>query len=172
PEETIEYVTDDDESSSDGESAEKDYYDTLRSVGIEPKTGLKFCQDDESFYRALLAEYAYGELEKAHNLQKSFETENWHDYSIYVHSLKSSSKMIGASALSMRAAKLEAAANSVDSGTIHAEHGSMMEEYELMTAVVRSVIPKTALDPDDDNVTEYSPSDDIMEFLPGGDDTE
>ena len=80
--------------------------------------------------------------------------------------------MIGASALSMRAAKLEAAANSVDSGTIHAEHGSMMEEYELMTAVVRSVIPKTALDPDDDNVTEYSPSDDIMEFLPGGDDTE
>ena len=172
PEEKIEYVTDDDESSSDGESAEKDYYDTLRSVGIEPKTGLKFCQDDESFYRALLAEYAYGELEKAHNLQKSFETENWHDYSIYVHSLKSSSKMIGASALSMRAAKLEAAANSVDSGTIHAEHGSMMEEYELMTAVVRSVIPKTALDPDDDNVTEYSPSDDIMEFLPGGDDTE
>ena len=172
PEEKIEYVTDDDESSSDGESAEKDYYDTLRSVGIEPKTGLKFCQDDESFYRALLAEYAYGELEKAHNLQKSFETENWHDYSIYGHSLKSSSKMIGASALSMRAAKLEAAANSVDSGTIHAEHGSMMEEYELMTAVVRSVIPKTALDPDDDNVTEYSPSDDIMEFLPGGDDTE
>ncbi len=172
PADKIEYVTDDPVIYDDDVRAEKEYFDTLRSVGIEPNTGLKFCQDDEAFYRSLLAEYAYGELEKAHNLQKSYESGNWHDYSIYVHSLKSSSKMIGASALAMRAAKLEAAANSVDSGTIHAEHDSMMEEYELMTAVVRSVIPKTALDPDNDDIKEYSPSEDIMEFLPGGEDGE
>ena len=76
--------------------------------------------------------------------------------------------MVGATALSMRAAKLETAANAVDSGTIITEHDSMMEEYELMTAVIRSVIPKSALDPDNDDIKEFSPSDDIMEFLPGG----
>ena len=168
PEDKIEHVTEDITDNSGSEGAEEEYYATLRSVGIEPKTGLKYCQEDESFYKALLAEYAYGELEKAHNLQKSYEAEDWHDYSIYVHALKSSSKMIGASALSMRAAKLEAAANAVDSGTIYTEHDSMMEEYELMTAVIRSVIPKTALDPDNDNIKEYSPSEDVMEFLPGG----
>ena len=170
PEEKVERVTEQMSYASDINGSEEEYFATLRSVGIEPKSGLKYCQDDEVFYRAMLAEYAYGELEKAHNLQKSYETENWHDYSIYVHALKSSSRMVGAAALSMRAAKLEAAANVVDSGTIHTEHDSMMEEYELMTAVIRSVIPKTALDPDNDNITEYSPSDDVMEFLPDGED--
>ncbi len=167
PEDKIELVTEEltDDSGESGE--EMDYFATLRSVGIEPKNGLKFCQDDEAFYRVMLAEYAYGELEKAHNLQKSYESENWHDYSIYVHALKSSSKMIGASALSMRAAKLESAANSEDFGTIRTEHDSMMEEYEVMTAVIRSAIPKNAMDTDNDNVTEYSPDEDIIEFLPG-----
>ena len=76
--------------------------------------------------------------------------------------------MIGASALSMRAAKLDNAANEEDTGTIQTEHGSMMEEYEVLTAVIRSVIPKSALDPDNDDIKEYSPAEDIMEFLPGG----
>lgn len=166
PEDKIELVTEEltDDSGESGE--EMDYFATLRSVGIEPKNGLKFCQDDEAFYRVMLAEYAYGELEKAHNLQKSYESENWHDYSIYVHALKSSSKMIGATALSMRAAKLESAANSEDFGTIRTEHDSMMEEYEVMTAVIRSAIPKNAMDTDNDNITEYSPDEDIIEFLP------
>lgn len=170
PEDKIELVTEEltDDSGESGE--EMDYFATLRSVGIEPKNGLKFCQDDEAFYRVMLAEYAYGELEKAHNLQKSYESENWHDYSIYVHALKSSSKMIGASALSMRAAKLESAANSEDFGTIRTEHDSMMEEYEVMTAVIRSAIPKNAMDTDNDNITEYSPDEDIIEFLPDSED--
>ena len=159
------------EISEDG-NPEEEAFTVLRSVGIEPRAGLKYCQDDVIFYKALLAEYAYGELEKAHNLQKSYEAENWHDYSIYVHSLKSSSKMIGASALSVRAAKLEAAANISDTGTIHTEHDNMMEEYEVLTAVIRSLIPKSASDPENDDIKEFSPSDDIMEFLPGGDNEE
>ena len=101
--------------------------------------------------------------------EKSYETQNWHDYSIYVHSVKSSSKMIGASALSVRAAKLEAAANMSDTGTINTEHDSMMEEYEVVTAVIRSVIPKTASESDSDDIKEFSPDEEIMEFLPDGD---
>ena len=172
PEEKVELVNEEiTEVSEDERSVEEDFA-VLRSVGIEPRAGLKYCQDDVIFYKALLAEYAYGELEKAHNLQKSYEAENWHDYSIYVHSLKSSSKMIGASALSVRAAKLEAAANISDTGTIHTEHDNMMEEYEVLTAVIRSLIPKSATDPENDDIKEFSPSDDIMEFLPGGDNEE
>ena len=63
-------------------------------------------------------------------------------------------------------AKLEAAANAVDSGTIKTEHDMLMEEYEVVTAVIRSVIPKSELNSEDDGVTEFSPSDDVMEFLP------
>lgn len=172
PEEKVELVNEEITEVSEDERSVEEEFSVLRSVGIEPRAGLKYCQDDVFFYKALLAEYAYGELEKAHNLQKSYEAENWHDYSIYVHSLKSSSKMIGASALSVRAAKLEAAANISDTGTIHTEHDNMMEEYEVLAAVIRSLLPKSATDPENDDIKEFSPSDDIMEFLPGGDNEE
>lgn len=169
PDGKVELINEEISEISEEGNPEEEAFTVLRSVGIEPRAGLKYCQDDVFFYKALLAEYAYGELEKAHNLQKSYEAENWHDYSIYVHSLKSSSKMIGASALSVRAAKLEAAANISDTGTIHTEHDNMMEEYEVLTAVIRSLLPKSATDPENDDIKEFSPSDDIMEFLPGGD---
>ena len=172
PDGKVELINEEVSEISEEENPEEEAFTVLRSVGIEPRAGLKYCQDDVFFYKALLAEYAYGELEKAHNLQKSYEAENWHDYSIYVHSLKSSSKMIGASALSVRAAKLEAAANISDTGTIHTEHDNMMEEYEVLTAVIRSLLPKSASDPENDDIKEFSPSDDIMEFLPGGDNEE
>ena len=167
PEDKVEKVMEEAED-PDKEFGE-DALSSLRSVGIEPKAGLRYCQDDENLYRSLLAEYAYGEIEKANALQKSFEEENWHDYSIYVHSLKSSSKMIGATVLSAHAAKLEAAANDGDSVTIKTEHDNIMEEYELLTAVIRSVIPKEELTPEDDSVKEFSPDDDIMEFFPSED---
>ena len=169
PEDKFERVTDDPLISAMKEEAGDDEFAILRSVGIEPKAGLKYCQDDEELYRSLLSEYAYGEIEKAHNLQKSYDNENWNDYSIYVHALKSSSKMIGATALSMRAAKLEAAANAEDGGTIKTEHSSLMEEYEVVTAVIRSVFPKPELMNEDSNITEFPADDEIMEFLPSED---
>lgn len=168
PDEKVELISEEITETSEEDESVEEAFAVLRSVGVEPRAGLKYCQDDVFFYKALLAEYAYGELEKAHNLQKSYEAENWHDYSIYVHSLKSSSKMVGASALSVHAAKLEAAANVSDTGTIYAEHDQMMEEYEVLTAVIRSFIPKSATDPENDDIKEFSPGDDIMEFLPGG----
>lgn len=36
-------------------------------------------------------------------------------------------------------------------------------------AVIRSLLPKSVTDPENDDIKEFSPSDDIMEFLPGGD---
>ena len=74
--------------------------------------------------------------------------------------------MIGATALSTRAAKLESAANSGDVAAIRTEHDSLMEEYEVVTAVIRSVVSKDELNSDENGVTEFSPDDDIMEFLP------
>ena len=169
PEDKIERVKDEPKMTTIEEGTSEDAFSILRSIGIEPKAGLKYCQDDEALYRSLLAEYAYGEIEKAHNLQNCYEKENWHDYSIYVHSLKSSSKMIGASAISMHAAKLEAAANASDSGTIKTEHDSLMEEYEVVTAVIRSVIPKEELDSEDSDNSDSTSDDEIMEFLPEDD---
>ena len=166
PDNKIEHVIDDPSAYEAGASSDDEEFSILRSVGIEPKAGLKYCQNDESLYKTLLGEYAYGEIEKAADIQKSYDSENWNDYSIYVHALKSSSKMIGATALSVRAAKLEAAANAGDAATIHTEHDSVMEEYEVVTAVIRSVVSKDVLNSNGDEITEFAPGDEIMEFLP------
>ena len=169
PRRKVELVTDETADPEEESSASDAEFASLRSVGIEPKAGLRYCQDDVALYRSLLAEYAYGEIEKGNNLQKSYEEANWHDYAIYVHSLKSSSKMIGATALSVRAAKLEAAANDGDAATIVTEHDAMMEEYEVVTAVIRSVIPREELNSNEKGVTEFSHDDEVMEFLPNED---
>jgi hypothetical protein len=77
--------------------------------------------------------------------------------------------MIGATALSAHAAKLEAAANAGDGVTIKTDHDSMMEEYAVVTAFIRSVIPKESAGSEDDKVTEFTPDDDVMEFVPARD---
>ena len=46
------------------------------------------------------------------------------------------------------------------------DHSYLMEEYEVVTAVIRSVISRDELDADDGTVTEYSDDDEVMEFLP------
>ncbi|MBO4864216.1 MAG: response regulator [Eubacterium sp.] len=140
----------------------KGEYDILRDYGIDPDTGLQFCQHDEDIYKSILAEYAKGKADKAENMQKYFEEENWHDYGILVHALKSTSKMIGASDLSERTAFLEEAALSGDAEAIRKVHQSMMKGYETVTEGIISMLPEAALDTEDDEIMEFYPEEDTI----------
>ena len=139
----------------------------LRAAGIDPGVGMHYCQNDETFYRSLLAEYAREKAEKTESLGKSFREADWHNYAIFVHALKSTSKMIGASALSEMAARLEAAANEGDAASIRSEHDVMMRDYEAVARAIRSVIPERMSHEDGSDIMEFTPGeDDVMEFLP------
>ena len=133
----------------------------LVEAGVDPKIGLPYCQNDESFYRSMLAEFSHSKLEKELILKKSFSESDWKTYAIHVHSLKSTSKMIGALALSEQAAKLEAAANAGDGNTIRYEHDSMMQRYEEVVNAIKSLGSESESDSGSD--------DEIMEFLPDPD---
>ena len=122
------------------EKKEKNDFEILRAGGIVAEVGLKYCQEDEDFYRSLLSDYASGRDEKAEQLKSFYEAADWHNYMIQVHSLKSSSKMIGAVELSEKAAKLEACANAGDAVTIRREHDAMMESYLKTANTIKSVI--------------------------------
>ena len=79
---------------------------------------LKFLGTEELFWSVL--KVYYKAIEKKAKLIKTLEeAENWTDFTIEVHALKSSSKQIGAIALSERAAALEKAGNARDSEFIH-----------------------------------------------------
>ena len=79
--------------------AEKSIYtDLLREftkLGIDTAAGLHYCNQDEEFYYSLLLQYA-GDMEKKLSLLEQYRTEkNYPDYAIHIHSIKSTSKMIG-----------------------------------------------------------------------------
>ena len=169
PDEKVEAIVDDSEASRHNASASpaNDSFAALRDSGIEARAGLPYCQNDEEFYRSLLAEYARGYAEKSDMLQKSYEAEDWHNYAIYVHALKSTSKTIGALLLSEQAAKLEAAANAEDSSLINDEHYNMMERYETVTEGIKAFMPaETAASGAAGNAGDSSDDDEILEFLP------
>ena len=131
----------------------------LKDNGVDINVGKSFTGDDENMYMSLLAAYAAEEDEKASNLKEYYRLRDWKNYGIYVHSLKSSSKMIGALALSELAAESEAASNTEDTVVIDNNHDKMMEMYATLASVIRDHIGS-------DTVSVSKNDDEILEFMP------
>ena len=125
---------------------------------IDKNTGVAYCNGDEEFYETLLAEYVSESKEKAGLIKETYKNRDWNNYGIYVHSLKSTSKMIGASKLSEMALNLELATGREDTAAIDAAHEEMCRLYE---DVVKEITEKFGV-----NAYSEVESEDIMEFMP------
>ena len=53
--------------------AKENDFSALTNAGVDIKTGLKFCQNEESFYRTVLIEFVQVSKEKSADLQKAFD---------------------------------------------------------------------------------------------------
>ena len=73
------------------------------------------------------------------NLVNAYNDENWKDYTSYVHSLKSTSRTIGATELSDLAKKLEDAGNAGDIETIREHQDELMNLYSIVIHTLSSV---------------------------------
>lgn len=144
-----------------------DGYAPLRQAGINPEIGMRYCQKDENLYYTLLREYAAEAEDKAQAFGRYYETRDWNNYSILAHSLKSTSRTIGATALSQIAAKLEKAADDGRAEDVAAEHAVMLECYANTAQAIRAVLQGMGSDAGDENDRmKFGPDDDIMEFMP------
>ena len=172
PEDKVERLAEDTEKEQvEEDEPSADGYDILRAAGIDTDIGLRYCQNDKMFYRSMLTEFARGKNDKGVVLQKNFIDEDWKNYAIHVHALKSTSKMIGALALSEFAAKFETAANAKDIVTIKNGHGDLIEKCDEVIDAITSYIESTGGTGDED-VMEFPPvsgDEEIMEFLPDSD---
>ena len=130
----------------------------LSTAGIQPETGLSYCQGDPDFYRSMLLEFAQSARDKMPDIQRRYAALEWKDYAILVHALKSTSKMIGATSLSIIAARLEASANQNQSEVILNEHPLMMSQYETVVKAIETLYGEQKISSDLDE--------DILEFLP------
>lgn len=114
--------------------------DKITALGIDVADGLAYCADDPEFYVEMLAEYVHeGEANRV-QLRQFFDEQDWDNYRIRAHSVKNTSRMIGAAALSERAHALELAAREQDAETILASHAVFLADYTALVDAIRGLI--------------------------------
>ena len=74
---------------------------------LDPETGIVYSGGDESLYLDILGEYYANGKDSYDSITKFYKEEDWKNYVIKVHALKSTSLTIGAKELSAKAKALE-----------------------------------------------------------------
>lgn len=111
----------------------------LAALGIDTEKGLSWCTGDRDVYMEIVADYAREAAQKAGEVRECYEKGQWKDYGILVHSIKSTSKTIGAGRLSDKAKELESAADRGDEAYIRENHEAMFSEYCSLSEGLRAL---------------------------------
>ena len=109
-------------------------YEALTQAGVNVELGLDYCGGEEDFYREMLRMFCAQGQEKRAEINALYESENWPDYAVKVHALKSTSLTIGAEQLSAQAKELELAGKRGDVDCIRARHAQLMDGYAALCA--------------------------------------
>ena len=142
----------------------------LSDAGIDMEAGLRYSQNDRELYETILKQFINEAPDKKKKISDSYKKEDYKDYEIYVHALKSTSRLIGASGLSERAKELEDKAKKGGNGITEEMHDEMMALYDKTVDAI-----KGWLDPGDDTVScvmEFEPAPFVMEFEPESNENE
>jgi len=100
----------------------------LSIPGLDVATALRLLGGEKLFW-PVLKEY-YRVIDRKYALIKEYEQkEQWKEYTIEVHTLKSSSRQIGAQELAEIAERMETAGNACDAALIHKITPGMLERY-------------------------------------------
>lgn len=97
--------------------------------GIDMDAAIKLVGNEKVFW-SILKDYCRIIPQKIEMIKEYYETENWKNYTVEVHALKSSSRQIGAVGLAQKAEQLENAGNELDLETIRSNTQAALEEYE------------------------------------------
>jgi signal transduction histidine kinase/DNA-binding NarL/FixJ family response regulator/GGDEF domain-containing protein len=109
---------------------------------IDPDEGLKNCGSVDSYLSILKVYYDSSDMAQQ-NIETAYEDENWKDYTSYVHSLKSTSRTIGAVRLSALAKRMEDAGNEKDIDSIVLHQNELMNLFSIVKYSL-SMIPEIA----------------------------
>ncbi len=139
------------------ESKPEDDLGALAKAGIDTAVGIRYCQGDPEMYKSILTEYAKEAVGKREKLFEHYDKKEWNDYSIQIHAVKSSSKMIGVADLSEIAFELEKASKDGDIQTVERLHDKAMQRYEEIIETIDSVVGTEESQTSDDEVMEFAP---------------
>ncbi|MCR5674120.1 MAG: DegV family EDD domain-containing protein [Lachnospiraceae bacterium] len=103
--------------------------------GIDAEKGIRFSGSEEG-YRAVLQIFHDSIGTKREEIERFYRDENWEDYTIKVHALKSSARVIGADPLADDAQALEKAGNERDIDFIRTHHADVMRAYSAFGEIL------------------------------------
>ncbi len=145
-----------------GADSGEDMADLQKLQGVDLSEALKNCGDAETL-RGIVSEFRTVIPEKADKIEKLFEERDYENYTIEVHALKSSARLIGAMELSAQAAHLEACGNEKNEKEICEKTSGLLTLY-------RSYIEGLAAISEDDEDDDEKPFLDSEGFLSALDD--
>nr|MCR5674775.1 response regulator [Lachnospiraceae bacterium] len=106
--------------------------------GINGAVGVKNCGSEE-LYRETLGIYYEAIDRKADQIDALYEAQDWPNYTIEVHAVKSTSRIIGAAEFGERAQELENAGKAGDIDFIRERHEQFVADYRAFKETLRPV---------------------------------
>lgn len=150
PEEKINILTAEDEKEKDAykNEAVKELPD--RSQLIQEDIGLQYCANDEEFYRDMIGLYCNGYDANCDKIEEALDIEDWKNYTVYLHALKSTSLNVGGMVVAEAAKKLELAGKAIGQGKntddnisyIKENNADAMELYRLTVHAFTTMMGK------------------------------
>lgn len=114
--------------------------ENLKSVitDVDFEKGINYCAGDEEFYIDVLNDYV--EENRKAEIEDLFSSENYADYAVEVHALKSTSRTLGFEKMGNLAEKLEHAAKDGDTDYVKANHAEAMEYLAKLLASIKELV--------------------------------
>lgn len=168
-----EYIEESEDNNSDTQEDSKDYSDFLSKMKLieelDLDSALKNCGSEELLF-SILNQYHSSINQKALELQQFFEAEDWNNYGIKVHALKSTSRLIGAIKLSKLAEQLEECANNNTVSEIQKEHKNLMDTFLKFRHLLEPLLQNNNDDKDKPEISKEDLSEKLKQILQCADD--
>lgn len=123
---------------NDRQNEVEDSHSRLPKIdGVDPTDALKYVSGNVDTYLELLSEFSSEIYKKSARISELYAVNDYYDFTIMVHGIKSTSKMLGINGLSQMMADLEKAGNSEDTEFLEINLTQTLDYYE-------SFVPKLA----------------------------
>ena len=107
---------------------DKNPKETQQNIDVD--LGMQYCGGMEEMYKEFVKMFCDKKEETQQKLQNAFDTENWKDYTTFIHALKSGSLSVGGKILSEQAKELEMAGHEQKIDYIKNNHAKAMKLYD------------------------------------------
>ena len=110
----------------------------MLSQFLDTEKGIEYCAGMPDLYIETLEDYTSGEI--VSKVVEFYNSEDWHNYQIQVHALKSTSRLIGSEAVGELAYEMEMAAKDENVALIKEKHDILIANFNQLSDNIKKII--------------------------------